>query len=73
MLRKTTIDPVGDAYDNAPAESTIGLFKTELINRRGPCKTIEQVEFATLEWVAYPARTELMRQDTRCPASSPAG
>jgi putative transposase len=48
-----SIGSVGDAYDNALAESTIGLFKTELINRRGPWKTIEQVEFATLEWVDW--------------------
>lgn len=48
-----SIGSVGDGYDNALAESTIGLFKTELINRRGPWKTIEQVEFATLEWVDW--------------------
>lgn len=46
-----SIGSVGDAYDNALAESTIGLYKTELINRRGPWKTIDQVELATLEWV----------------------
>jgi len=41
----------GDAYDNALAESVIGLFKTEVIRRQGPWRTLEDVEFATLEWV----------------------
>ena len=41
----------GDSYDNALAESVIGLFKTEVIRRRGPWRSIEDVELATLEWV----------------------
>jgi putative transposase len=41
----------GDSYDNAMAESVIGLFKTEVIRKRGPWRGIEDVEFATLEWV----------------------
>ena len=41
----------GDSYDNALAESVIGLFKTELIRRRGPWRSLEDVELATLEWV----------------------
>lgn len=48
-----SIGSIGDAYDNALAESTIGLYKTELINRQGPWKTIDQVELATLEWVDW--------------------
>ena len=40
----------GDAFDNALAESVIGLYKTEVIRRRGPWRTLEAVEFATLEW-----------------------
>jgi transposase InsO family protein len=40
-------------YDNALAESVIGLHKTEEIYRRGPWKGVEDVEFATLEWVAW--------------------
>ncbi len=48
-----SIGSIGDGYDNAVAESTIGLFKTELINQQGPWKTIEQVEFATLQWVDW--------------------
>ena len=46
----------GDAYDNALAESVIGLFKTEVIRQRGPWRGIDAVEFATLEWVVL-ART----------------
>ena len=42
---------VGDSYDNALAETVNGLFKTELIRRQGPWRTVEQVELATLEWV----------------------
>ena len=41
----------GDSYDNALAESVIGLFKTEVIRRRGPWRGLEEVEFAVLEWV----------------------
>jgi putative transposase len=41
----------GDSYDNALAESVIGLFKTEVIRRRGPWRGFDDVEFATLEWV----------------------
>jgi len=41
----------GDSYDNALAETVIGLFKTEVIHRRGPWRGFEDVEFATLEWV----------------------
>ncbi len=43
----------GDADDNALAESVIGLFKTEVIRRRGPWRTVEAVEFATLAWVDW--------------------
>jgi transposase InsO family protein len=42
---------VGDSYDNALAESVIGLFKTEVIRRRGPWRNVDAVEFATLKWV----------------------
>jgi len=48
-----SIGSIGDGYDNAVAESTIGLYKTELINQQGPWKTMEQVEFATLQWVDW--------------------
>jgi transposase InsO family protein len=43
----------GDAYDNAMAESVIGLFKTEVIRHAGPWKSIDEVEFATLDWVHW--------------------
>lgn len=43
----------GDSYDNALAETIIGLFKTEVIRRKGPWKNLEAVEFATLEWVDW--------------------
>jgi transposase InsO family protein len=43
----------GDAYDNALAETVIGLFKTEVIRRRGPWRSLEAVEFATLAWVDW--------------------
>ena len=43
----------GDSYDNALAESVNALYKTEGIHRRGPWKTKESVELATLEWVAW--------------------
>ena len=43
----------GDSYDNALAESIIGLFKTEVIRRLGPWRDLEAVEFATLEWVDW--------------------
>ncbi len=43
----------GDSYDNALAETIIGLYKTELIRRRGPWRGIDDVEYATLEWVDW--------------------
>ena len=50
----------GDAYDNALAESVIGLFKTEVIRRRGPWRSLEDVEFATLRWVHWFNTTRLL-------------
>jgi putative transposase len=43
----------GDSYDNALTESIIGLFKTEVIQRKGPWRHPEAVEFATLDWVDW--------------------
>jgi transposase InsO family protein len=48
-----SVGSVGDSYDNALAETVIGLFKTEVIRRRGPWRNMEAVEFATLEWVDW--------------------
>ena len=56
-LRAAGIEPsvgsVGDSYDNALAETINGLFKTEVIRRRGPWRSMETVDFATLEWVDW--------------------
>ena len=48
-----SVGSVGDSYDNALAESIIGLYKTEVIRPRGPWRGLEAVEFATLEWVDW--------------------
>jgi putative transposase len=48
-----SVGSVGDSYDNALAESIIGLFKTEVIYARGPWRSLEAVEYATLEWVDW--------------------
>ena len=56
-LNEAGIEPsvgsVGDAYDNALAETINGLYKTELIRQQGPWRNIEAVEFATLTWVDW--------------------
>ena len=48
-----SVGSVGDSYDNALAETINGLYKTEVIRRRGPWKTIDEVEYATLDWVDW--------------------
>ena len=48
-----SVGSVGDSYDNALAETTNGLYKAEVIHRRGPWRSLEAVEFATLEWVDW--------------------
>ena len=48
-----SVGSVGDSYDNALAETINGLYKTELIHKRGPWRTMEAVEIATLEWVDW--------------------
>jgi putative transposase len=48
-----SVGSVGDSYDNALAETIHGLFKAEVIHRRGPWRNAEAVEFATLEWVDW--------------------
>ena len=56
-LRDAGIEPsvgsVGDSYDNAMAETINGLYKTELIRRQGPWRGLDDVEYATLEWVDW--------------------
>jgi putative transposase len=49
----TSVGSRGDSFDNALAETIIGLYKTELIRRRGPWKGMDEVEYATLEWVDW--------------------
>ena len=56
-----SVGSVGDAYDNALAETINGLYKAELIHRRGPWRSFEAVEFATLEWVDWFNHRRLMR------------
>ena len=48
-----SVGSVGDSYDNAMAESIIGLYKTELIEQRGPWRSLDAVEYATLAWVHW--------------------
>ena len=47
------VGSVGDSYDNALAETIFGLYKTELIRRHGPWRNLEEIEFATLEWIDW--------------------
>jgi putative transposase len=49
----TSVGSRGDSYDNAMAESIIGLYKNELIHPRGPWRTVDDVELATLSWVHW--------------------
>ena len=48
-----SVGSVGDSYDNALAETINGLYKAEVIRRHGPWRSLEDVEFATLEWVDW--------------------
>ena len=50
---KPSVGTTGDSYDNALAETIIGLYKTEVIHHRGPWRHIDAVEYATLEWVDW--------------------
>lgn len=52
---ESSVGSVGDSYDNAMAETINGLFKTEVIHHpdKGPWRTLDQVEYATLEWVDW--------------------
>ena len=49
---KASVGSVGDSYDNALAETINGLYKTEVIRKRGPWRNVDQVEYATLEMVS---------------------
>lgn len=48
-----SVGSVGDSYDNALAETINGLYKAEVIHRKGPWRSFEAVEFATLEWLDW--------------------
>jgi len=77
---------VGDSYDNALAETIIGLYKTEVIHHRGPWRNLEAVEYATLEWVDWfnnrrllepignvpPAECEMQYLQQQCESAVPA-
>ena len=52
-VSEPSVGSVGDSYDNALAETINGLYKAEVIHRRGPWRSFEAVEFATLEWVDW--------------------
>jgi len=64
---KPSVGSVGDSYDNALAESVIGLFKTEVIRPRGSWRGVEQVEFATLEWIHWFNHRRLLEPLGYCP------
>src|SRR3546814_9851412 len=53
-----SVGSVGDSYDNALAETINGLYKAEVIHRRGPWRSFEAVEYVTLEWVDWFNRSE---------------
>jgi putative transposase len=50
---RPSVGSAGDSYDNALAESVIGLYKTELVHPRGPWRTLDELELATLEWIDW--------------------
>jgi putative transposase len=56
-----SVGSVGDSYDNALAETVIGLYKTEVIHRRSPWRSLAAVELATLEWVAWFNHSRLLQ------------
>jgi putative transposase len=54
-----SIGTVGDSYDNAQAESLIGLYKTECTKHQGPWRNVDDLELATLNWVCWFNETRL--------------
>jgi putative transposase len=57
---ESSVGTTGDSYDNALAETVIGLYKTEVIRHRGPWRGFDDVEFATLEWISWYNTTRLL-------------
>lgn len=67
-----SVGSVGDSYDNALVESTIGQIKAELIHRRGPWRTVEQLEYALLEYIDWNHRRLHGQIGMRTPAETQA-
>ena len=63
----SSVGSKGDSYDNALAESIIGLYKTELVRNRGPWKGLDDLELATLEWVDWFNHRRIYHQLGRIP------
>ncbi len=61
----------GDSYDTVWAETINGLFKAELIHRRGPRRTFEAVEYATLQWVDWFNKRRLLEPIGNIPLPRP--
>jgi hypothetical protein len=66
-----SVGSVGDSYDNALAETINGLYKAEVIHRRGPWRSLEAVEYATLEWVDQPEDCRRAFRGSRVPLRRP--
>ena len=66
-----SVGSIGDSYDNALAETVIGLFKTEVIRRRGPWRSLEAVEYATLEWVNWYNNCRILEPIGNIPPAEP--
>jgi putative transposase len=62
-----SVGSVGDSFDNAMAESIIGLYKTELVRNRGPWRGLDDLELATLEWVDWFNHRRLFHELGRIP------
>ena len=63
----TSVGSRGDSYDNAMAESIIGLYKTELVRNKGPWRGLDDLELATLEWVDWFNNRRLFEDHGRIP------
>jgi putative transposase len=63
-----SIGSVGDSYDNALAETTIGLYKAECVHFDAPWQTVEELELATLVWVDWVEHDQTALLDRRHPA-----
>jgi hypothetical protein len=66
-----SVGSVGDSYDKALAETVNGLYKAEVIHRRGPWRSFEAVEFATLEWVDWFNNRRLLGPIGNIPPAEP--